>query len=540
MRGLGCRAGGRGNGACAPGGKTSGGPPSLGRLMYLVAATVFRRRGVFLVVPLTYLAMMLLFLRRWNPEAGPLRAGAVWVPPGSVYRTPLLFEKLWPSIQADVNRSDALWTAWHQEATQRWKPCPQERLHKDDLPPSNGFLIIEANGGLNQQRLSICDAVAVAGLLNATLVIPKFHLNSVWHDSSKFEDIFDEDYFIEKLKHNVRVVKELPEDIYQRFDNNISNILNMRTKALSSKTYYLHRVLPKLLKMGAIRIAPFSKRLARTVPSSIQRLRCLANYEALQFAPKIKALAERMIDRMVNNSSKSDGKYVAVHLRFEKDMIAFSNCVYDGGKKEKLEMDEARERGWRGKFSKPGRVIIPEARRRDGRCPLTPLEVGMMLRGMGFDTTTLLYVASGEIYSAEKYMAPLHQLFPHLETKYTLSSVDELAPFKGRSSQLAALDYSICAQSDIFVTTQGTNFPHFLMGHRRYLYGHSKTIRPDKRKLVVLFDNPNIRWDRFKHHMHEMFHQSDQKGIELRKPDASIYTFPMPDCMCLEAANTSF
>ena len=29
----------------------------------------------------------------------------------------------------------------------------------------------------------ICDAVAVAGLLNATLVIPMFHFNSVWRDS---------------------------------------------------------------------------------------------------------------------------------------------------------------------------------------------------------------------------------------------------------------------------------------------------------------------------------------------------------------------
>ena len=31
--------------------------------------------------------------------------------------------------------------------------------------------------------VQICDAVAVAGLLNATLVIPIFHLNSVWRDS---------------------------------------------------------------------------------------------------------------------------------------------------------------------------------------------------------------------------------------------------------------------------------------------------------------------------------------------------------------------
>jgi len=30
--------------------------------------------------------------------------------------------------------------------------------------------------------MQICDAVAVASLLNATLVIPTFHLNSVWRD----------------------------------------------------------------------------------------------------------------------------------------------------------------------------------------------------------------------------------------------------------------------------------------------------------------------------------------------------------------------
>lgn len=67
---------------------------------------------------------------------------------------------------------------------------------------------------------------------------------------------------------------------------------------------------------------------------------------------------------------------------------------------------------------------------------------------------------------------------------------------QGHSSRLAALDYTICLQSEAFVTTQGSNFPHFLMGHRRYLYGgHAKTIKPDKRKMVLLFDNPDIRSD---------------------------------------------
>ncbi|KAK1310570.1 hypothetical protein QJS10_CPA08g01058 [Acorus calamus] len=71
------------------------------------------------------------------------------------------------------------------------------------------------------------------------------------------------------------------------------------------------------------------------------------------------------------------------------------------------------------------------------------------------------------------------------------------------------------------------------MGHRRYLYGgHARTIKPDKRKLARLFDNPNIRWDSFKHEVQEMLHRSDGKGFELRKPNSSLYMFPTPDCMC--------
>ena len=45
------------------------------------------------------------------------------------------------------------------------------------------------------------------------------------------------------------------------------------------------------------------------------------------------------------------------------------------------------------------------------------------------------------------------------------------------------------------MTTQGGNFPHFLMGHRRFLYGgHAKTIIPDKRRLVVLLQDMGLRY----------------------------------------------
>ena len=54
----------------------------------------------------------------------------------------------------------------------------------------------------------------------------------------------------------------------------------------------------------------------------------------------------------------------------------------------------------------------------------------MMLRGMGFDNTTSLYVASGKIYNSEKYMVPLRQMFPLLVTKETLALPEELAQFQ--------------------------------------------------------------------------------------------------------------
>ena len=99
-------------------------------------------------------------------------------------------------------------------------------------------------------------------------------------------------------------------------------------------------------------------------------------------------------------------------------------------------------------------------------------------------------------------MFPLRKMFPLLQMKEMLSMPEECAPFKYYSSRMAELDYTICLHSEFFVITQGGNFPHFLMGHRRYLYGgHSKTINPDKHKLALLLDNPSIRRETFKKQM---------------------------------------
>ncbi|KAH7428694.1 hypothetical protein KP509_09G012400 [Ceratopteris richardii] len=501
------------------------------RFACFLLSVLLRRHWFFLIAPLIYISGMLVYMGTTSFDVPKITNAT---PPGSIYRSPEVFKRLWPAMQK-ANTSYGIMAAWQvQKGRELWKPCIQPSSLSKGLQESNGFIIIEANGGLNQQRSSICNAVALAGLLNATLVTPTFHLNSVWQDSSLFGDIYDEEHFINSLAGYVRVVRELPEYISEELRNNVSLIHNFRIKAWQPASFYLSTVLPKLRKLGVIRISPFANRLSYDkVPPKLQQLRCIANFQALRFAKPIADMGEKLVDRMIKHSNGTSGKYIAVHLRFEEDMVAFSCCTYDGGEEEKRELDAARERGWRGKFNKTGRIIRPGVIRMDGRCPLTPLEVGMMLRGMGFQNNTPIFLAAGKIYKAEKNMIPLLQMFPMLQTKETLLSSEELEPFKNYSSRLAALDYTVCLHSEVFVTTQGGNFPQFLIGQRRYLNkGHSKTIKPDKRKLAILLDNPKIRWETFTKQMQAMRRHSDLKGHELRKSSSSVYTYPAPDCMC--------
>ncbi|CAM0149635.1 unnamed protein product [Urochloa decumbens] len=515
-------------GAAARAGAGRGGGAAR-RAARAVLAALLRRQAVFLFAPLLYVAAMLLYMGSLPLDAVPRIIARQ--PPGSVYRSPQLYARLRADMDAD-NSTDALATVWrHTYKGGTWRPCINNGTN--GLPESNGYIYVEANGGLNQQRTSICNAVAIAGFLNATLIIPNFHFHSIWRDPSKFSDIYDKDHFVQRLQNDVRVVDKIPDFIMERFGHNLSNVFNFKIKAWARIQYYKDVVLPKLIEERFIRISPFANRLSFDAPPAVQRLRCLANFEALKFSKSIVSLSETLVSRMRERSVESDGKYISVHLRFEEDMVAFSCCVYDGGDEEKKEMDAAREIGWRGKFTKRGRVIRPGVIRMNGKCPLTPLEVGLMLRGMGFSNKTAIFLASGKIYRAEKNMAPLLQMFPLLQTKETLASEEELVPFMNFSSRMAAIDYSVCAQSEVFVTTQGGNFPHFLMGHRRYLYGgHSKTIKPDKRRLAVLFDNPRIGWKSLKRHLLNMRAHSDTKGIEMKRPNESIYTYPCPECMC--------
>jgi len=113
-----------------------------------------------------------------------------------------------------VSERDSLWENPHAAATS-WKPCAERRCDEiSDLVPENetsGFIFIHAEGGLNQQRIAICNAVAIAKIMNATLILPVLKQDQIWKDQTKFEDIFDVDHFINYLKDDVRIVRDIPD-----------------------------------------------------------------------------------------------------------------------------------------------------------------------------------------------------------------------------------------------------------------------------------------------------------------------------------------
>ncbi|KMZ60736.1 Peptide-O-fucosyltransferase [Zostera marina] len=355
-------------------------------------------------------------------------------------------------------------------------------LKAEAIRRPNSFLVIATSGGLNQQRTGITDAVVAARILNATLVVPKLDSKSFWKDTSDFSEIFDVDWFISYLSKDVKIVKQLPDR-----GKHFTSPYTMRVPRKCTPKCYKNRVLPVLLKKHVVRLTKFDYRLANKLDNDLQRLRCRVNYHALKFTKPILEMGEKLIRRMKAKSRH----FIALHLRFEADMLAFSGCYYGGGEKERSELGAIRKR-W-----KTLHPANPEKELRHGKCPLTPEEVGLVLRALGFGSDVHIYVASGEFYGGEKTLAPLKALFPNYHSKETLATKEELSPFSMFSSRMAALDFIVCDGSNAFATNNNGNMAKILAGRRRY-YGHKKTIRPNARKLYSLFLNrKNMTWNEF-------------------------------------------
>lgn len=79
-----------------------------------------------------------------------------------------------------------------------------------------------------------------------------------------------------------------------------------------------------------------------------------------------------------------------------QDMAAHSACDFGGGKAEKLALAKYRQVLWQGRVLNSQFTDIEL--RSQGRCPLTPEEIGLLVAALGFDNSTRLYLASHKVF----------------------------------------------------------------------------------------------------------------------------------------------
>ncbi|GAV60957.1 O-FucT domain-containing protein, partial [Cephalotus follicularis] len=183
-----------------------------------------------------------------------------------------------------------------------------------------------------------------------------------------------------------------------------------------------------------VQLTKFDYRLANRLNSDLQKLRCRVTYYALKFTDPILEMGKRLVQRMRMKSKH----YIALHLRIRIPQRNWNGSHHRG------ERSQRKGKNW-VQYERGGKLYInPDKERRHGKCPLTPEEVGLMLRTLGYGNDVNIYVASGDVYGGEETLAPLRALFLNFYTKDTIASKEELEPFSSFSSRMAALDFIVC------------------------------------------------------------------------------------------------
>ncbi|MBA0573429.1 hypothetical protein Golob_000704 [Gossypium lobatum] len=243
------------------------------------------------------------------------------------------------------------------------------------------------------------------GISECHIIVPKFAHGTYWNDTSKFEDIFYVNHFITSLRDEVKVLKELPPE--------------QKRKAESEPLYYMFP-----MYFG-------------TLEYYLQR--CRVNYEALRFSQPIQETGRKIVNILREKGPflvLREG-YIGIHqlqTRYSQD-------------------------GWRHK------PIASNKKRKHGLCPLTPEETALVLQALDIDKNITIYIAAEEIYNKEKRMADLVATYPNP----TILNPEELEPFMEHADQMAAMDYIVAIESDIFMSTFVGTMAVAVQGHR----GHS-------------------------------------------------------------------
>ncbi|KAJ6327457.1 hypothetical protein OIU76_004564 [Salix suchowensis] len=294
-------------------------------------------------------------------------------------------------------------------------------------------------------RRDFCDGIGIARLLNATLVMPKFEAAAYWNESSGFADVFDVDYFIQQMDGFIKVVKELPPEVASKEP--------FRVDCSKRKGHfdYIESVLPSLLKYQFISITPAMSQRRDRYPLHAKAALCQACYGALRLTRSLEQKAAELLEAIPK-------PFLSLHLRFEPDMVAYSQCEYQGlspASKDAIEAARGDRKPWTGELARIWR--------KRGKCPLTPNETAFIFQALSIPTNTNIYLAAGD---GLMEIEGLKSIYTNVVTKSELLSGEDFLNMHGNTK--AALDYYASINSDFYVATFFGNMDKMVAAMRAY------------------------------------------------------------------------
>ncbi|KAK8705392.1 hypothetical protein V6N13_048995 [Hibiscus sabdariffa] len=141
-----------------------------------------------------------------------------------------------------------------------------------------------------------------------------------WTDPSDFEDIYDVGHSIDFLKVEVYIIRRLP----KRFSGKYGfEALEMPLVSWANEKYCIEQI---LLLFSKHKVVHFNRIYTRLVnngnPLDLQKLRCSGNFQGLSFTLQIETLRHKLVCIL-------QGPFVALHLVYDMDMLAFLGCTHD-------------------------------------------------------------------------------------------------------------------------------------------------------------------------------------------------------------------
>lgn len=309
-------------------------------------------------------------------------------------------------------------------------------------------------------RRDFCDGVGIARLLNATLVLPKFEVAAYWNESSGFADVFDVDYFIQQMDGYVKVVKDLPPEIASR------EPFRVDTSKRKGQFDYIESILPSLLEHHYIKITPAMSQRRDRYPLYAKAALCQACYNALRLTKVLEEKGAELLQAIPK-------PFLSLHLRFEPDMVAYSQCQYPSLSPASLESVDA-VRGDR----KPWTGEMATIWRNRGKCPLTPSETAFILQALSIPTDTNIYLAAGD---GLMEIEGLTSIYTNVFTKSSFLSGEDFTSMHGNTK--AALDYYVSINSDSYIATYFGNMDKMVAAMRAF-NRMSKTVFLSRRAFA--------------------------------------------------------